>query len=100
MNSADVWSWAILSGLTCLFLTGALPDSSGQVISEFLAQNNGLVFDQDGESPDWIEIHNPGGQPVSLLNWCLTDSAGSLTKWRFPDVTLAPDGYLLVFASD
>ena len=38
-------------------------------------------------------------QPVSLLDWSLTDSATNLTKWRFPDVTVAPNSYLVVFAS-
>ena len=68
-------------------------------LAKFLAHNNGLLLDQDGESPDWIEIHNPASQPISLLNWSLTDSATNLTQWRFPDVTVAPDGYLVVFAS-
>src|SRR5678816_4072096 len=99
MNQAVVCSWAVRAELILVCLTLAVPAASGQVISEFLAHNNGLLLDQDRESPDWIEIHNPASQPVSLLDWSLTDCATNLTKWRFPEVTVAPDSYLVVFAS-
>ncbi len=79
----------------------------GPVINEFMASNGssaplgaGEILDEDGDASDWIEIHNPGGQTVNLGGWYLTDSAGNLTKWRFPDGTvLGRGGYLLVFAS-
>src|SRR5690349_2735695 len=86
-------------GLALLILCGATVLGRAQVISEFLARNNGLIFDEDGDSPDWIEIHNPTAQPVPLLNWALTDSPTNLTKWRFPATNLASGGYLLVYAS-
>ena len=71
----------------------------GQSISEFLAQNNGLLFDEEGESPDWIEIHNSTAQTVNLLDWALTDSSTNLAKWRFPATNLSSGSYLVVFAS-
>ena len=37
------------------------------VISEFMADNDGAVLkDADGDSSDWIEIHNPSGTAASL----------------------------------
>ncbi|MBX7259414.1 MAG: hypothetical protein K1Y02_23850 [Candidatus Hydrogenedentes bacterium] len=38
--------------------------------------------------------------PVSLLGWALTDDELNLNKWPLPNVTIAPGGFLVVFASD
>src|SRR5262249_18396377 len=56
--------------------------------------------DEDGDSSDWIEIHNPATNNVSLDGWFLTDDAANLAKWRFPNFVMTPDSYLVVFASD
>jgi hypothetical protein len=68
-------------------------------ISEFLALNEHGLDDEDRDEEDWIEVHNIGSSRASLEGWYLTDSPSRLTKWRFPAVTLEPDGYLVVFAS-
>lgn len=73
---------------------------STAIISEFMADNTGPLLDEDGESSDWIEIHNPGPLAVNLLDWCLTDDSTELTKWRFPATNLPPNTYLVVFASN
>lgn len=65
-----------------------------------MAVNNNVLADADGDYSDWIEIHNPTASAVNLDGWYLTDDAANLTKWRFPAVTLASSGYLVVFASD
>ncbi len=55
------------------------------VISEFMAENHGALTDEDGDTSDWIEIFNPGSEPVNLLNWSLTDDGqGQVTRalWR------------------
>ncbi len=69
------------------------------LITEFMADNKSVQIDEDNEHSDWIEICNPTGQPSSLDGYYLTDDPNNLTMWRFPGVTLAPGGYLLVFAS-
>jgi len=71
----------------------------GPVITEFMAQNDGAVLDEDGDAPDWIEIFNPGPDAVNLQDWSLTDDPFNLTKWRFPPTNLAVNGFMLVFAS-
>src|SRR3954463_3355552 len=68
-------------------------------ISEFAAVNEGPLLDEDGEKSDWIEINNAGTNTVNLDGWYLTDTAGNLTKWRFPATNMPPNGYLVVFAS-
>ena len=59
-----------------------------------------MLYDQDGEDSDWIEVHNVGDDDMSLDRWYLTDDANDLQKWRFPDVQLEAGGYLVVFASN
>lgn len=68
-------------------------------ISEFVASNS-TFDDGDGNSSDWIEIHNRNNLSLDLSGYHLTDDATNLTKWTFPPgTTLAPDEYRVVFAS-
>jgi CotH protein/lamin tail-like protein len=69
------------------------------IISEFMASNTTTITDENGNYPDWIEIYNPDNAPINLNGWYLTDSAKKKTKWAFPSITVAPQGYLVVFAS-
>ncbi|MDB4683796.1 lamin tail domain-containing protein, partial [bacterium] len=70
------------------------------VISEFMAANDTVLADEDGDFSDWIEIHNPDGSEVDLDGYFLTDKASNLDKWRIPAVTIPAGGYLVIFASD
>ena len=65
-----------------------------------MAANSNSLADDEGTFADWIELHNPDSTPVSLAGWFLTDSAANKTKWELPAVTLAPGGYMVVFASN
>jgi hypothetical protein len=69
------------------------------VITEFMAINSEVLQDEDGDYPDWIEIYNPTPDSVDLLNWSLTDNASSPAKWRFPQITIPPGSYMVIFAS-
>ncbi len=69
-------------------------------INEVMASNGATIADEDGEYPDWIELHNYGTAPVDLSGWGLSDNRGSPFKWRFPPATLIDaGGYLVVWAS-
>jgi hypothetical protein len=69
------------------------------VISEFMADNESTLADEDGTFSDWIEIYNPTTTAINLAGYYLTDEEGNPTKWGFPDLELAGGGYLVVFAS-
>ncbi len=69
------------------------------IISEFQAINNKTIQDSNGKFSDWIEIYNEQEESINLLGWSLTDDKENLKKWIFPEVTIAPQDYLLVFAS-
>src|SRR5438067_5495493 len=68
-------------------------------ITEFMASNSSTLMDEDGDSSDWIEIHNPDPAAVNLNGWFLTDTDKNKKKWAFPSVSIPPNGYLIVFAS-
>lgn len=87
--------------ICCCLLTlfPFLPAAADPVISEFMADNQSTAVDEDGAFSDWIEVHNPTAAPLSLNDWYLTDTALDLQKWRFPNVTLAPGEFRIVWAS-
>lgn len=69
-------------------------------INEFMASNRTTVADEDGDHPDWIELHNSGPEAVDLGGWGLSDNDSNPFKWTFaPGTIIAPGGYLLVWAS-
>lgn len=69
------------------------------IISEFMASNDDVLLDSDGQASDWIEIHNQGDMSVDLAGYRLTDTPDDPLRWVFPSVTLDADDYLVVFAS-
>ena len=68
-------------------------------VTEIMADNATYAATASGAVYDYIEIHNKGGQAVSLNGMCLSDTEAKPTKWRFPDVTLGPGELLIVYAS-
>jgi hypothetical protein len=71
--------------------------SHGQVtINEIIADNR-TIANLDGSISDWVELYNPGAQPVSLQNWSLSDIGSNPRRWVFPNnITLPANGYLVV----
>ena len=69
------------------------------VITEFQATNRGTLDDEDDDSSDWFEVHNPGLVDITLTDWYATDDPTELAKWQFPETTLEANEYLVVFAS-
>ena len=68
-------------------------------ITEFVAENSSTLEDEDGDAPDWIELHNPNTFSLNLRGFHLTDDPVAKAKWTFPDVMIPPGGFLVVFAS-
>lgn len=66
------------------------------VITEFMASNSGTLSDEDGDSSDWIELHNPNVYSLPLEGLTLRNSGDN---WVFPAVKIRGNGYLVVFAS-
>jgi hypothetical protein len=85
--------------LPLLALSVSVQPALAQVwISEFMASGAALK-DEDGDTPDWVEIWNDTPAPLALGGWHLTDNAAKLAKWTFPATNLASGQFLVVFAS-
>ncbi|MES2706014.1 MAG: lamin tail domain-containing protein [Verrucomicrobiota bacterium] len=91
--------WPLLS-----FLAGAAVSSASAQsvrLNEVVASNAGALRDGDGDSSDWIELHNPNpGAAADLSGMHLTDDRAVKNKWTFPaGASIPAGGYLVVFAS-
>ena len=73
--------------------------AGGLVISELMASNRSTIQDSTGAYSDWIEIYNGSGAAVNLAGYSLSDSETNRRRFVFPEVTLQPGAYQLVFAS-
>lgn len=71
----------------------------GVRLNEFLISNSYSKMDADGDRNAWAEIYNASAESVSLKSYAISDDKNDPVKWRFPDVTLAPGEYLVVFLS-
>ena len=68
-------------------------------ITEFQASNDLTLEDFDGNSVDWLEVHNSWASSLDLSTWYLTDDPEDLDKWSFPNVEIGASGYLVVYCS-
>ena len=92
---------AQILGLACWVVAAASARADNNVIiSEFMAQNNNTLADDDGAYSDWIELFNAGTNTVDLGGWSLTDNASKMTKWIFPSTNMAPGQFMIVWASN
>ena len=107
-SKTRITSWQFIALLIgCMVLGATLsPDllrfyagKPDLLISEFLAENQSIRADSDGDFSDWIEIYNASDQAQSLEGWSLTDDFKDYKKWSFPSIRLQPGAFLLVWAS-
>lgn len=69
-------------------------------LNEIGADNATGPSDEDGNFPDWIELYNPNPFTLPLAGARLSDDLNDPDAWSFPPgAALAPQSYLLVFAS-
>ena len=74
-------------------------DSGSPVlIAAVMSKNTSTVQNRNGEYPDWIELYNRSDKSVSLKGFGLTNKADEPGLWTFPDITMAPGQYLMIFA--
>ena len=73
--------------------------SGGLRLNEILASNRAGRLDDEGQTSDWIEIHNPGASPMRLGGYRLTNDPNVPDKWAFPNNRIPAGGYHLVWMS-
>ncbi|MFR5786448.1 MAG: lamin tail domain-containing protein [Christensenellales bacterium] len=57
--------------------------SGALVINEICASSITTLKDEDGDYPDWIEIHNTTNQAIDLSNYALSDSTRQARQVAF-----------------
>ena len=67
------------------------------VINEIMASNISAIADQSGEYDDWVELYNGNNFSLNLTGYYLSDSENDLTKWSFPNVSISPNDYLIIW---
>jgi hypothetical protein len=83
-----------------LFLFWILTGTNAQiVINEGCNKNYKSLIDEEGDAPDWIEIHNAGSAPLNLSNYSLSDNDSKPEMWIFPPKIVQPGAYELIFCS-
>lgn len=92
-------SLLVISGLTLIIILTIKRSSSDLRINEVMSSNTGVIYDEDGDTPDWIEIINNGKGSVNLGNYYLTVKPDNPFEWKFPDYKLKPKETFIVFAS-
>jgi hypothetical protein len=96
---ADTGGVRAFAGDTWSYTLASLTPPTGVSITEFMVTNSLTLADEDGEHPAWIELFNASTTTANLKGWFLTGDRDQLTRWRFPNVSILPGDYLLVWAS-
>lgn len=76
------------------------------IITEVQAKNHATMSLPDGSTPDWVEVFNPGKQPVSLHGWHLRHpGAETIVEGRLvapdnaPDSMIGPGEYRVIICN-
>ena len=93
------------SFLNCVLVIGLMGLSAAFAqpelyINEFMADNDNVVADPQGDYDDWIEIYNPIDMDIDLEGFFLTDDLADPAQWAFPDTFIEAGGFILVWADD
>ena len=65
-----------------------------------MSNNTSQVSDPSGDFDDWIELYNPNNHPISTYGLYLTDTLEILHKWDFPNYTVPPFSYGIIWADE
>lgn len=109
----------ILIGLASCSDSERNSNPSGIVINEIMPSNRTGLLNDNGKTSDWIELKNISGDTINLKKCELAviktmaenkdngvsknnkdkeEKKEKVSRWKFPDVTIAPGECLVVFA--
>ena len=91
--------YQLIISLLAFFICSSSLLAQSVLFNEVVSSNSQTLFDEDGDSPDWIELYNPGEDPIDLCGYGLSDKSIQLFKWTFPSIVLPSNSFLVVFAS-
>ena len=99
VSQMKIYPVNILRCLILLFI--AVYSVYGQNIhlNELMSSNSTTIYDESGNTPDWIELYNSNNIEIDLTGFGLSDNIDDPFKWIFPSVIINPESYVLIFAS-
>lgn len=68
-------------------------------ITEYMTNNANINKSFNNKYYSMIEIHNLENKDINLLDYHLSDKNDNPSKWKFPEVTIKANDYLVVYAS-
>lgn len=67
-------------------------------LNEIMSANGGVLVDENGATPDWVEVANIGSRPANLQGYVLAKSAKAGNVFMFPDAVLQPGECAIIYA--
>lgn len=70
------------------------------VINEVMVRNGTSLFDEDGDTPDWVELYNAGVNVEALADHTLSQNANELDDWEIDwSGNVQPGEFVVIFCS-
>ena len=91
--------YRFLFSVGLLFSVSVQVKAQGLKLNEIMSSNTFVVYDEDGDTPDWFEIINTGNTAVKLSDYFVSEGSKNVLKWQLPDFNLQPEKTFLVYAS-
>jgi hypothetical protein len=82
-----------------LFLVFPLNLFSQVFLNEASNVNVSTLVLPNGSDPDWIELYNAANSNINMVGYFLSDDSTNLQKWTFPNLNLAPNGFVTIAAT-
>lgn len=86
---------ASLCGLSCA--PGGGPSAGDVLINEIVADNEGVLLDNNLETEDYIELINISSAPINLRGYRISDSGAEV---ELPEMTVSPGERIVFYADD
>lgn len=76
-----------------------LDDPLPVCINEWMPSNASSARDELGAYPDWVELHNPGAEAVSLEGWTVTTDRAEAEPAVLGPLVVEPGAFALLWAT-
>ena len=85
--------------IACIYIAISQVSLSQSLRLNEVQASNTIYLDENGDTPDWIELYNTTTNSINLEGWSLTDDLDKGEYWTFPKTSLMPNDYLAIWAS-
>jgi len=78
--------------IACIYIAISQVSLSQSLRLNEVQASNTIYLDENGDTPDWIELYNTTTNSINLEGWSLTDDLDKGEYWTFPNKTPANYG--------